>query len=234
VTPSSQSLPRIALIGGGAHASVVTECIRSSENATVVGYVDLPHHDRTSMAQLDVTYLGTDNDLPELTADGTVTNLILGMAGLDHRELRYTLADKTDRFSPNWWTAIHRSAVIADGVRIAKGAVVFAGAVVNPLARIGRHAVINTGAIIEHHAVVDDFAVISPRATLCGGVQVGRGTFVGAGATIITGVSIGPDAVVGAGTVVLKDVPPGKTVMGNPGRIRESKTGIKYETAIAQ
>jgi acetyltransferase-like isoleucine patch superfamily enzyme len=42
---------------------------------------------------------------------------------------------------------------------------------------------------------------------------------IGSGATILCGVRIGKGAMVGAGAVVTKDVPPGKTVVGNPARV---------------
>ncbi len=42
---------------------------------------------------------------------------------------------------------------------------------------------------------------------------------IGSGATIMCGVRLGKGCVVGAGTLVTKDVPPGKTVVGVPGRI---------------
>ena len=45
------------------------------------------------------------------------------------------------------------------------------------------------------------------------------GASIGSGATILCGVRIGKGAMVGAGAVVTKDVPPGKTVVGNPARV---------------
>lgn len=228
MTSSPNNLPRIALVGGGVHATVVAGCIRHAGLATVAGYVDVPDHDRDPMRKMQVAYLGSDHTLAERTAGGEVTHVVLAIAGLHHTALRFALVQRLDDIAPRWWTAIHRLAIVDETATIAEGTVVFAGAIINPLARIGRHVVINTGAIIEHLAVIEDFAVISPGATLCGGVRIGRGSFVGAGATIITDVKVGPDAIIAAGAVVLKDVPPGATVMGNPGRIRESVSPSRH------
>jgi acetyltransferase-like isoleucine patch superfamily enzyme len=70
-----------------------------------------------------------------------------------------------------------------------------------------------------------------PRATKADGTPQGpedwtlvetwveEGASIGSGATILCGVRIGKGAMVGAGAVVTKDVPPGKTVVGNPARV---------------
>ena len=50
---------------------------------------------------------------------------------------------------------------------------------------------------------------------------VKKGASIGANATIVCGVTIGEGALVGAGAVVTKDVPAGKTVVGNPAKVRE-------------
>ncbi len=52
-------------------------------------------------------------------------------------------------------------------------------------------------------------------------VTVGDGATVGIGALILKGVTIGEGGVVGPGAVVTGDVPPGKTVEGNPARVVE-------------
>lgn len=51
------------------------------------------------------------------------------------------------------------------------------------------------------------------------GVLVEEDAVIGAGAIILPGVVIGRSALVGAGAVVVRDVPPGATVVGNPGRL---------------
>ncbi|GAG73901.1 unnamed protein product [marine sediment metagenome] len=44
---------------------------------------------------------------------------------------------------------------------------------------------------------------------------------IGAGAVILPGIKIGKGALIGAGAVVTKNIPPGATVLGNPGRLRK-------------
>ncbi|MEW6754952.1 MAG: acyltransferase [Candidatus Latescibacterota bacterium] len=50
-------------------------------------------------------------------------------------------------------------------------------------------------------------------------VQIEDGAWIGIGAIVLKGVRIGRGARVGAGAVVTRDVPPGRTVAGNPARL---------------
>ena len=114
---------------------------------------------------------------------------------------------------------VHPTASLGSDVLLGRGTQVQGGVFVNADSTIGRGVILNTACIVEHECQVEDFAHVAPGAVLAGNVHVGRRAFVGANATVIQGVSIGAGATVGAGTVVLKDVPPGRTVVGNPGRL---------------
>jgi len=65
----------------------------------------------------------------------------------------------------------------------------------------------------------DKYPEANPEHWEISGIVVEDGASIGANATICPGVTIGKKALVGAGAVVTKDVPPGKTVVGNPARI---------------
>jgi maltose O-acetyltransferase len=51
-------------------------------------------------------------------------------------------------------------------------------------------------------------------------VTIGENVWIGGGAVILPGVTIGDDAVIGAGAIVTRSVASGKTVVGNPARVR--------------
>jgi maltose O-acetyltransferase len=51
-------------------------------------------------------------------------------------------------------------------------------------------------------------------------VTIGENVWIGGGAILLPGGAIGDDAVIGAGAVVTRSVPNGKTVVGNPARLR--------------
>ncbi len=101
------------------------------------------------------------------------------------------------------------------------------GVEIHPAAEIGR------GFFIDHGAgvVIGETAVIGERVTLYQGVTLGGTGFqrgkrhptlgdnvtVGSGAKLLGPIAVGDGAKVGANTVVVEDVPPGATVVGNPG-----------------
>ena len=101
------------------------------------------------------------------------------------------------------------------------------GVEIHPAARIGREFFIDHGSGV----VVGETAEIGERVTLYQGVTLGGTGFqrgkrhptlgdndtVGSGAKLLGPIAVGDSAKVGANTVVVEDVPPGATVVGNPG-----------------
>ncbi len=62
------------------------------------------------------------------------------------------------------------------------------------------------------------------------GVVVGKQAKIGANATILPGVTIGDHALVGAGSVVSNAVPTRKVVMGNPAKVIDDVSNLRYPT----
>ena len=101
------------------------------------------------------------------------------------------------------------------------------GVEIHPAARIGDEFFIDHGSGV----VIGETAEIGDRVTLYQGVTLGGTGFqpgkrhptlgdnvtVGSGAKLLGPISVGDGAKVGANTVVVEDVPPGSTVVGNPG-----------------
>ncbi len=94
-------------------------------------------------------------------------------------------------------------------------------------------AVIGEAFFIDHGSgvVIGETAVIGDRVTLYQGVTLGGTGFqrgkrhptlgdnvtVGSGAKLLGPIAVGDGAKIGANTVAVEDVPPGATVVGNPG-----------------
>jgi serine O-acetyltransferase len=101
------------------------------------------------------------------------------------------------------------------------------GVEIHPAAQIGRELFIDHGSGV----VIGETARIGNRVTLYQGVTLGGTGFqrgkrhptlgdnvtVGSGAKLLGPIAVGDNAKVGANTVVVEDVPPGATVVGNPG-----------------
>jgi len=101
------------------------------------------------------------------------------------------------------------------------------GVEIHPAASIGREFFIDHGSGV----VIGETAEIGERVTLYQGVTLGGTGFqrgkrhptlgdnvtVGSGAKLLGPIAVGDGAKIGANTVVIEDVPPGATVVGNPG-----------------
>jgi len=128
----------------------------------------------------------------------------------------------------------HRAAhaLIEAGVPVLPRAIAYmtravTGVEIHPAATIGNEFFIDHGAGV----VIGETAVIGDRVTLYQGVTLGGTGFqrgkrhptlgdnvtVGSGAKLLGPIDVGAGAKVGANTVVVEDVPPGATVVGNPG-----------------
>lgn len=100
---------------------------------------------------------------------------------------------------------------------------------IHPGATVGRRFFIDHGAgvVIGETAQVGDDVTLYHGVTL-GGTSwnkgkrhptLGDGVLIGAGAKILGPICVGAGARVGANSVVIADVPPGRTVVGIPGKI---------------
>lgn len=106
-------------------------------------------------------------------------------------------------------------------------------AVIEHHLRIGNGVRVHSCAFIPEFSILEDDSWVGPNAVFTNaryprspdakrdrkGPHLRVGARVGANATLLPGVVIGSHALVGAGTVVVDDVPDGKVVVGNPGRI---------------
>src|SRR5215203_422103 len=101
------------------------------------------------------------------------------------------------------------------------------GIEIHPAARIGNEFFIDHGAgvVIGETAVIGNCGTLYQGVTLGGtGFQrgkrhptLGNNVTVGSGAKLLGPIAVGDGAKIGANTVVVEDVPPGATVVGNPG-----------------
>ncbi|HEY0316814.1 MAG TPA: serine O-acetyltransferase [Solirubrobacterales bacterium] len=101
------------------------------------------------------------------------------------------------------------------------------GVEIHPAAVIGRELFIDhgSGVVIGETARIGNCVTLYQGVTLGGtGFQRGKrhptlgdNVTVGSGAKLLGPIAVGDNAKVGANTVVVEDVPPGATVVGNPG-----------------
>jgi serine O-acetyltransferase len=101
------------------------------------------------------------------------------------------------------------------------------GIEMHPAAQIGKEFFIDhgSGVVIGETAAIGNCVTLYQGVTLGGtGFQrgkrhptLGNNVTVGSGAKLLGPIAVGDGAKIGANTVVVEDVPPGVTVVGNPG-----------------
>ena len=222
----------LIVVGGGGHAKVLIDAIRSGAEYDLVGIVDarLPVGHRV----LDVPVIGSDDLL--LRGEPPRSVLALGVGSIRGGDRRKRLHDRFRELAYEFPVIRHARATVGPGVRLGDGTQVMAGAVVQPDTSLGPNCIVNTAAVIEHDCTIAGHCQAAPGAVLGGGVVVGECSFIGLGARVLPGIRIGCHVTVGAGAVVVHDVEDGATVVGVPARrTLNSGTGasMKLEGAVA-
>lgn len=202
---------KVILIGYSGHSFVVAET--ALENGfDIIGYSD---KEKSDSDPYNLSYLGFEKN-DDFIGWYKEVNFVLGIGD---NKLRQNIANLIEIKGKTVETIIHKAANISKNVVIGNGSFINKNVVVNALAIVGKNVILNTGCIVEHECVLEDAVHIAPGAVLAGNVSIGERTFVGANAVIKQGIVVGKDVVIGAGSVVINNIPDGKTVVGNPGRI---------------
>jgi sugar O-acyltransferase (sialic acid O-acetyltransferase NeuD family) len=104
---------------------------------------------------------------------------------------------------------VHRSASVAENVRIGANTLIQELAVVAPFVLMGDNLILCPQVSINHHTRVGSHCFFAPAAVVSGDADIGECCFIGANATIRDRVRVGERCVVGAGAVIMSDCPPG-------------------------
>ena len=202
---------KVILIGYSGHAFVVAETVIEN-GLKIIGYSD---KEKLDSDPYNLLYLGFEKN-DDFVGWQQEVSFVLGIGDNTLRQNIFHLIESKGKTIE---TIIHKTANISKSVVVGNGSFINKNVVVNALAVVGKNVILNTGCIIEHECVLADAVHIAPGAVLAGNVSIGERTFVGANAVIKQGIFVGKDVVIGSGTVVISNIPDGKTVVGNPGRI---------------
>ncbi len=196
---------KLVIIGSGGHGKVV------SDIAIKIGYDNIVFVDDNDKGECIGFPIVGKSEMLEALNDG-MTDFVVAVGD------NITRKNIVKKHNVNWVTLIHPSVQIGLDVKIGKGTVVMANAVINASAQIGEHSIINTRAVVEHDNVIEDFVHISPSVTIGGTVKVGELTHIGIGAIVKNNVTICDNCVIGAGTIVINDICERGTYVGIPSR----------------
>lgn len=197
---------KVMIIGASGHGKVIADIIHQSGDK-VMGFLD---DDPTKKEIHHIPVLGKIEDIQKYKND------FCFIIGIGDNQIRKEIAESNPAL--NYYTAIHPTAVIGEGVRIGNGTAVMAGVVINVDADIGEHCIINTAAVIEHDCIIGDYTHVSPQACLCGNVHVGEECHIGAGVTVINNLSICLKCTIGIGAVVVSNIEKQGIYIGNPAK----------------
>ncbi len=204
----------IVIIGGGGHAKILIDAIRSQGAYKIAGIVDSAL--KRGSRVMGVPVLGPDKEIGRLGKRKIYLALGVGSArATEEREKIYKKFTGQGFLFP---AIIHKRAYVPKGAKIGAGSQVMAGAILQPDAEILENVIINTSGIVGHDSVIGAHSHISIGAVLGGNVAVGKCSHIGIGANVLQGINIGSGVTVGAGSVVNKNIDNYKTVAGVPAR----------------
>jgi len=202
----------LLIFGAGGHAKVIADLARKS-GREIVGFIDDVDLTRTGAKFFGGTvFAGIEAATQAQKSDNNFEVII----AVGDCKARCKIAASLEKSGIPLASLVHPAAVLAADVKIGKGTVVIAGAIINPGSKIADNAIINTAASIDHDCTIRKGAHVGPGARLGGKVSIGSESWIGIGAIIKDRVSIGNSCVIGAGALVLKDVPDNTIAYGSP------------------
>ena len=205
-------MSRVIILGGGGHASVVTDVLLRQEYE-VIGFLD---KDPDKQELCGLKRLGDDTSSSLVAFPPEEVVLANGFGSVGNNRVRKTHYQQWKASGYHFLVVRHPESSVARTVELSEGVQLMAGSVIQPSVVIGENSIVNTRAVIEHDCKIGRHVHIATGAILSGDVSVGSNAHVGAGAVVIQGVRIGKGSVVGAGSVVVRDVPDYTRVMGVP------------------
>jgi sugar O-acyltransferase (sialic acid O-acetyltransferase NeuD family) len=206
--PDFEGSKKVVVIGAGGHGKVVVSTLQAAGYDVTSIYDNNPKLWGTKI--LGVPVVGPVSQLEKNTRN------IVAICGIGDTTIRQRIVES---LNVEWMSVVHPRAFVHRSVRIGKGTVVFAGAVIQPDATIGDHVIVNTCASIDHDCRIGNFVGIGPGAHLSGTIVVEDRSLLGTGCSVLPNLRIGSDSIVGGGTVVINDVPSGTTIVGPGPRI---------------
>jgi len=205
----------LLVVGGGGHAKVLIDIIKSDCKYEVAGYVDLI--DRGKL--LGCEYLGDDEHVLEAYAVRVphgAAALGIGIVGPSPRRIR--IFERLRSLGYALPPIVSTYARIGIETAVGDGTLICHNAVLQVCARVGSGSILNTNCIVEHDCRVGNFVHVAPGAVLCGGVEIGDESVIGAGAIVLPGKRIAVGCMVGAGAVVTEDLLGPGPYVGSPAR----------------
>ena len=156
--------------------------------------------------------LGTMSELEELAKQ----NMFYAVIALQNSTDRKRIAGLHTSFS-NWTSIIHPTAVIAPGVAVGRGTIVFPQVTVSVGSSLGMHNLLYMHATVSNDCCFSDCVSVMTGVTVSEHVMIGEGSYIAAGGNIYPHVNIGAGVRIAVGNTIREDVHDG-LVVGEKGK----------------
>lgn len=207
------TIPALLLIGAGGHARACIDVIESHGGFRVGGLIGTPSE--VGIDVLGYQVIGTDDDLPALSAD--FGHALVSVGQIKSATLRRSLFERLQQAGFRAPQITSQRATISRHAFIGAGTIVMHGAVIGAGVTVGNNCIINSMALVEHDSHVGDHCHVATSAVLNSGVVVGKESFIGSNSSVRQLVRIGENCVIGMGQTVLRDCPSGSWLPGAKG-----------------
>lgn len=203
---------KLLIYGAGGLGREIAAMLREMPEWEIEGFVDDSLKVGASVGGFPV--VGNRSFLHSVPG-GTCVIVALGDPGL-----KAVVVNSLKELKIEFPVLIHPSATLLDrdSIRIGRGSVICAGAVLTTDILLGEHVLVNLNATIGHDNTIGDFSSVMPGVNIAGQVRVGERVLIGSGCSVRNRVRIGRNATLGMGSVVISDVEEDSVVAGVPAR----------------
>lgn len=115
-----------------------------------------------------------------------------------------------------FFTFIHKSVQIFDGVEIGEGSIICAGSILTTNIKIGKHAQLNRATNISHDAIIGDYFTTAPSVHISGNNKIGNRVYIGCQSCTREKISICDDVIIGLNSGVIKNINESGVYVGTP------------------
>jgi sugar O-acyltransferase (sialic acid O-acetyltransferase NeuD family) len=139
------------------------------------------------------------------------------MVALGDSKQRLDMVSKLPR-ETKYFSFVHPTALIMDGVKIDKGSFVGAYSILTTNIKIGKHAILNRGNQIGHDCEIGDFFSMMPGAIVSGNVKIYDCVYMGSNSCIKEKISVHSLSTIGMGSMVVNNINDSGTYVGVPAK----------------
>jgi len=179
-----------ALIGYGGHAREVYNSFSLKEKDNTTFFIDNEY------------YQGVENTKPLSLFNPEEYMVMIAIAD---PKIRFDMSKKLPK-ETKYFTFIHPTAIIMDGVNVGEGSFIGAYSILTTNIKLGKHSILNRICQIGHDCNIGDYFSAMPGAIVSGNVNIGEMVYMGNNSSIREKINIHSMSIIGLNSGVVKDI----------------------------